>query len=110
MKPEKVKPISPKEVAGEKIRQMPDAVLEAFNELIARGGSGYVTVMQKDVVALMVKKGLSRSEIFDNGWLDVEDIYRKAGWIVEYDKPGYNETYDAYFTFRPAGGRRRGSQ
>ncbi len=22
------------------------------------------------------------------------------GWIVEYDKPGYDESYDAYFVFK----------
>jgi hypothetical protein len=43
--------------------------------------------------------GVSRQEVFDNQWLDIEDIYREAGWKVSYDKPAYNETYKAYFTF-----------
>ena len=34
------------------------------------------------------------------GWLDVEGIYRKAGWDVEYDSPGYCEDYPATFKFR----------
>lgn len=41
----------------------------------------------------------SRQFIFDKHWLDIEDTYRKAGWNVEYDKPGYCENYDAYFVF-----------
>jgi len=48
----------------------------------------------------MVKKGLNRAEIFDKGWLNVEEVYRAAGWAVEYDKPGFNESYSATFTFK----------
>ena len=33
---------------------------------------------------------------------DVEDIYEKAGWDVTYDTPGYNETYEPKFTFKPS--------
>lgn len=96
-----VKPITPAEARGKYAsRPMPDAVFEAFNELLCEKGSNYITIKQKDVVALMVKKGLKRDEIYDNCWLDIEDHYRGAGWKVEFDKPGYNETYDAYFTFQ----------
>ena len=55
--------------------------------------------MQDDVAKLIVQKGLKRQDIFDNHWLDVEDLYRKNGWKVDYDKPGYNESYNAYFVF-----------
>lgn len=102
MSPERIKPISPKEVANEKQRLFPNEVFEAFNEMIvqnAGGGGGRISVDQGEVVDLMVKKGLNRDLIFKNGWLDVEDVYRKAGWKVEYDKPGYNEDYSAYFIF-----------
>ena len=40
---------------------------------------------------------ISRRGIFDLGYLDIEDLYTK--WNVEYDKPGYNESYQAYFIF-----------
>ena len=50
-------------------------------------------------VKLMVEKGLNRNEIFNKGWLNIEEVYRSAGWKVNYDKPAYNESYDAYFTF-----------
>lgn len=100
----KVAPIKPSEVAKRKQETMPDAVLESFNELIAEDFSnGSATVIQKKVVALMIAKGLKRDDIFDKGWLDVEGIYRKAGWKVEYDKPGFNESYEAKFIFSSKG-------
>lgn len=99
---ERIGPIRPKEVADYKRENFPDTVFEAFNELIVENaGPGPITVRQKDLVKRMVEKGLTAKEIFDKGWLDVEDVYRKAGWKVEYDKPGYNEDYEAYFTFSP---------
>lgn len=99
-----VRPLSPKEVVEKKINSIPDAVFEAFNDLIAKDfNSAYAIVKQKEVVKLLVEKGLKEKDIYDNHWLDVEEVYRKAGWKVEYDKPAYNEDYDAYFEFRPRG-------
>lgn len=99
----KVKPIKPSEAVKEKKAKFPDAVLEAFNELIAKNLVGCSSVVkQKDVMKLMVAKGLSCKEIYENGYLNVEDVYRKAGWRVVYDKPGYDENYDAFFEFTPA--------
>ncbi len=95
-----VKPLTPSEVVTLKKALIPDEAIESFNELIAENFlGGYSQFSQKKVVARMVKKGLSEKDIYANGWLDVEDIYRKAGWKVEYDKPGYNESYEATFSF-----------
>ena len=99
-----VRPLSPKEVVEKKINSIPDAVFEVFNELIAKDFNGaYAIVKQKEVVKRLVEKGLKEKEIYENHWLDVEDVYWKAGWKVEYDKPAYNESYDAYFEFRSRG-------
>ena len=48
---------------------------------------------------LATNADLTRQTVFDNGWLDVEEAHRAAGWRVEYDKPAYNESYDAFFVF-----------
>jgi hypothetical protein len=40
-----------------------------------------------------------RDAIFEHNWLDIEDIYRQAGWAVEYNAPAYNETFDETFKF-----------
>jgi len=96
----KVKPIKASEIDTKRKEAIPDAVFEVFNELITKSYSGgSATVYQKGVVEMLIAKGLNRKEIFDNHWLDVEGIYRKAGWKVEYDKPAFNETYEARFIF-----------
>ncbi len=90
------KPITPSEVVKQEV--IPDFVFEVFNELIQRNHrAGRATVKQSDAEK-MIKAKMGEAE-FDDRWLDVEDHYRDAGWQVEYDKPGYNETYPATYTF-----------
>lgn len=101
-------PIKPKEVQGKKTSKIPEPVFEAFNELIVQEWNGHSSNFTlREVADLAVKKlkdtgeyeEMSRQYLYDHGWLDVEPAYRKAGWKVDFDKPGYNETYDANFTF-----------
>ncbi|AMO44169.1 hypothetical protein vBRpoSV10_112 [Ruegeria phage vB_RpoS-V10] len=102
-----VQAISPRDVPTQKAKAMPAAVLEIWNNLIAMrySGSGSAYVDQCDAIAALLPltpNGNDRQYIFDNGWLDIEPIFRDAGWYVHYDKPGYNETYEPSFTFRAA--------
>lgn len=99
-------PITPEEAADYKRTVViPEKVFEAFNELIATHWNGRTArFRQDDVVRLILKKygrskTVTRPSIFANHWLDVEPIYREAGWKVVYDSPAYNETYDATFEF-----------
>lgn len=100
--PDEVRPITPDEVAGSKNTVFPAAVFEAFNELITQKFSGGSAVIKQDEVAALIAKKtrVKRQTIFDKGWLNVEEAYRAAGWDVSYDKPGYNESGPATFTFR----------
>jgi len=99
----KVMPIKPNEVQSKKDELLPDAVIRSFNELIAENFDGTKsTVSQNEAIKRILSKmpeEITEREIFDKKWLDVEVFYREAGWKVEYDKPGYNESYSAYFVF-----------
>jgi hypothetical protein len=81
---------------------IPDQVFAVFNELIVKNlRDGEARVLQDDAVtAISGALTVERQDVFDNHWLDVEDAYRAQGWVVDYDKPCYNETYSAFFTFR----------
>jgi len=101
------KPITPGGVVRAKQRKIPDEVIEVFNALIAEDyEDGEAVVRQDEAVKRIAERmKIPRQEIFDRKLLDVEEIYWRAGWKVDYDKPGFNETYEATFTF--AKGRRR---
>lgn len=94
------KPISPKKV--KKIISFPKEVITIFNDLITKhwnGSEAHFT--QTEAVDLITKKlKISSQKIFDNHWLDVEPVYRQAGWIVEFDQPAYCESYEASFKFK----------
>lgn len=97
-----VKPITPAE--AEKGTAKPDFVIKAFNDLIAHNmHNGQARFTQYEVIQRIAQEAgfqLLVSDIYSSGWLDVEPLYREAGWTVEYDKPGYCETYKAFFIFR----------
>lgn len=96
-----VAPISPGEVIAAKKVSIPDAVIEGFNELIVKHWDGSdSTFRELEAVQLISGKGITSGDLYANHWLDIEDIYRKSGWTVVYDKPGYNESYAATFSFK----------
>lgn len=110
-------PISPDEVVASKQIQLPDVVIECFNELIAKYWNGRESTFNLDEAANLIADrvdvsliadflsdhnvtvDLKRQAVFQNRWLDVEYVYRANGWKVEYDRPGYNETYPSTFRF-----------
>lgn len=97
-----MKPITPDEVMQQKVSEIPGSVLEVFNQHITKNFlNGQALVKQEDVLQdICSSMNLTRDEVFDKHYLDVEDCYTLAGWDVTYDKPGYNERYEASFTFR----------
>lgn len=96
-------PIRPEEVATQKAAALPEGVIDAFNELIAKAFNGSAaTVYQDDLVDEILERCpsvLTRQQVFDEHLLDVEPVYRQAGWRVAYEKPGWNESGRAYFVF-----------
>jgi hypothetical protein len=94
-------PIRPSDVDGLHTASIPEAVFEVFNRLIAKAWVGQRAVVTQSEAADAIAAALEipRAEVFERHLLDIEDAYRKAGWYVEYDKPGYNETYAAKFIF-----------
>ena len=96
-----VKGITPYTVVREKVLNLPDEVIGVFNAMIAENWSGSSSrVVQNEAVSRVAAAlGISREAVFSLRYMDVEDFYRELGWKVQYDKPGYNESYKAYFVF-----------
>mgnify|MGYP001282637719 CR=1 FL=1 len=61
----KVQPIRPGEISKAKKKVFPDEVFETFNELIVAKWFGHsCTIQQKEVLDLMIKKGLKKDDIY----------------------------------------------
>jgi hypothetical protein len=95
-------PISPNEALAPSSGGIPEFVFTVFNQfLTTRISPRHPTanITQNEVLKKLEETGHTRAEILGRCWLDVEPLYEKAGWIVKYDKPGYNETYEPYWVF-----------
>jgi hypothetical protein len=96
------KPITPDEAMKFKKKALPEEVIQSFNELIAVNFDGKESCFIQSAIVRRIREKiqLDGREVFPIEWLDVEDIYEDAGWIVTYDKPSYVESYASTFTFR----------
>ena len=92
-------PIKPSDVSETVI---PEFVFTAVNKLIKLNWNGKsATITQEEIVKeILATTNAARNEIFENHWLDFEQAYQAAGWKVHFDKPGYNESYKAFFVFK----------
>jgi len=95
-----VEPISPAECRAAK-SSIPDLVFEEVNRLLVERAADprRIVIFQKELLAACVRRGLVSETIFSSRWLDFEPYYRKKGWRVEYNSPGYNESFEASWVF-----------
>jgi len=92
--------ISPSEIS--EIPARPYFIMEAINNCIKRDYSilGF-NITQEELIKEMLKlspNGVKRIDLFQKGWLDIENLVRDAGWDIIYIKPD-NEEYDSFFKF-----------
>ena len=98
-----MKPITPQECSAQQGSDIPEFVIEAVNNLLKkRYRARRASFTQDEVIAEIqrLSPNTERQEIFDKNWLDFEPLYRRSGWEVEFDKPGYCEQYDANWKFK----------
>lgn len=97
---DKVLPVRPEEVGALKVGDIPDAVFEIVNQLLVeRSGQQIIAIRQGEIMNCLDEKGLSRREIFEKRWLDIENSYREVGWIVTFETTNEGGD-DSIFTFR----------
>lgn len=98
-----MKPITPDEAKNKKANSIHPKMIETVNDLLAKHYNDHTIVLkQEDIISEFLKRvpEYGRKNIFDNNQLDFERVFKKYGWNVSYDRPGYNETYSPSFEFR----------
>ncbi len=98
-------PFAPQEARESNACSIPVVIINAVNKLLAENiGMGRTVTLKQDDILEAAGAGKDnnqfRQQIFDRGWLNLENVYSKYGWKVTYDKPAYCETYPATFTFK----------
>ena len=100
-----IEPIKPEDVNEVKASKLPDEVIQIFNDLIVAKWNGTSAVIKREDAISRIQAAMNpieRAEIFDRKLLDVEYTFRKAGWIVDYQSPDWDEDYEPYYTFSKA--------
>jgi uncharacterized membrane-anchored protein len=97
------KPITPEDAEKQRILAIPDFVIEAMNELLVQKlHDNHATIYIEEIIEKALERapfGVTREDLFKQRMLDIENTYRNAGWKVVFDKPGFNESYEANFKF-----------
>lgn len=101
-----MKPITPEKVEQIRIHEMPEAIIQATNELIVRKWNGHeANVKVEEIVEQQFRVSgeeqtvAARKELFEKHYLDIEPAYREAGWKVRFESPDYTEDFPSYFVF-----------
>lgn len=90
-----MRPISPDEIEC----HIPEFIIQAANKLISQHYDGSRSGFRLNEL-MHEARALAPDGFQFKSWMwNIEETYRKAGWKVEYDQPGYNESYPATFTF-----------
>ena len=101
---ESIKPITPKEIEDNLVDIFPEAVIQAFNELIRENykvnGTTTFTLNAVKKTIKLIDPSANINELIDKGKLDVESLYRKNGWSVSYHSPDRDENFEEHFSFR----------
>jgi hypothetical protein len=94
-------PITPQEVQLKRKKVFPKEIIDVFNSFIILNWNGQKSVVKQSSIInyIKAKMDITDEEIFDKHYLDIEEIYKEVGWVVEYNKPTWDETFEAYFVF-----------
>ncbi len=98
--------ITPDEAIAQFKKDIPPEVISCWNEVIMNNLYVDKKYVESHFTLEELKKALKNKVGFDDNnkmhlhWLDLEDVFRDAGWSVKYDQPAYNESYEATFTFK----------
>jgi hypothetical protein len=91
MKEKEVKPIKPEEILKKKLEVIPEEMIQAVNELIALNWNGSSSTIRQDKLLrkYFELSGLedsrsNRDKVFDNHYLDFEQIYGENGWKIKF--------------------------
>jgi len=98
-----MKAITPNEVLENRERYIHPDIIKVVNEILSqrfiRNSVCKITVKEIWEKFHILNPEFDKKLLFKEKHMDFEDVYRKSGWVVQYDGPAYNETYDAFFKF-----------
>ncbi len=93
--------LGPEEMIKHWEQALPDAVVETFNQLLAKQFNGTEAyIKEKDLLTALCDKGVTVKDVTEQRWLfQTKQLYQERGWKVAFTSPGYDDNFDSYFRF-----------
>lgn len=97
--------LNPAEARKKFAESVPESIINCWNDCIVKNlrqaGNSLVSECVFDDIknAILNLPNTSVKEAQDNGWFDLEPLFRDRGWTVKVDSPAYNESYPTTITF-----------
>ena len=98
----KLEPIHPQDINKLKNEAIPESVIAAFNHLLIKNWANTEAIIYKSYALkeiLYRDASLTERIIYDNHWLDVENLYESYGWEVKYVNSSESENNEPYYLF-----------
>lgn len=98
-------PITPKELAKKVGCHIPKDIIKAFNNYLEENSElddNVVTCrIELDAIVKYITKctNFSSNDLYDKNYLDVEPVFRRAGWEVTFHKSPYYDTSPSFYVF-----------
>jgi len=104
-----IKPLSPDEVSALRPKHILPEIIEAVNKFLCERFNGKNSVkitrneLVSDTIGLCSKneKHMTDQILYEKGHLDLESIFEKVGWKVNYESPDRDESFESYYLFTP---------
>jgi hypothetical protein len=105
---DRVKAIKPEEILFKKIETIPDAIMQAVNQLIALKWDGNSAEIKRCEIferyfeiTNSTDSRENRDALLLEHALDFKYAYMKEGWEIRYDYPGMGDfDFEPYYTFK----------
>lgn len=99
-----MKPITPEEAVRRRADPLDPRVIDTWNKMITEKirPDRRAVISQPEIIDALIEAigfGCTRADVIEGRWLDIEDLYRAAGWDVVYQKAHYVDNYESTFTF-----------
>lgn len=98
-----IQPITPQEAKNNAKCNIPDFVIIGINNAITKNYRKSGFSISQDEIIFEIKKispNTSSETIFNNNWLDFEELYKNFGWNISYESPDRDENFKSYFKFK----------
>ena len=96
-------PISPDDISDNKEKYIHQTIIKTVNKILKErynlGSTVDIKISEISKPFFEAHPEIDEDKAWKAKMFDIEDAYRKFGWKVSYDRPGWDESYEGFYKF-----------